>query len=610
MARPVPLTLHLALLAFLACCNTAPVLAQTRAFPLDALVVTAARSPQPIADLVADVTVIDADEIARAGAQSLAELLRRVPGVEIVMNGGPAATSGVFLRGANTNQTLVLIDGLRVGSSTSGTAALEAIPLDAIDHIEILRGPASNLYGADAIGGVIQVFTRRGGDSLAAHASAGYGSWRTSAVSGGASGGSGGWRFGLDGGHKQSAGFNAIANPDNPSFNSDRDGYRQDDAAGNLAYRFAPEQEWSARFLRSRLDAQFDAGPGFDDRTITTVESYALAGRNRLTPFWTSRIEAAETGDRSDSRTGFGPSRFTTRQRLYAWQSDFALPRGALALALERREERVGGDAGFAVTSRDTDAVVGVYRLNEGGQALQVNLRLDDSTQYGTRTTGALAYGYRLSPAWRASASYGTAFKAPTFNDLYFPGFSNPELRPETAKSAEAALRYAQDGIAAGIVAYRNRVRDLIVFQCDANFDCAPQNVATATLQGITLEASVYRGQTAIVASVDLQRPQDDASGHLLPRRARRHAALSVGRPIGPVELTAQLTLSSARFDDAANTRRMGGYALLDLVAEWPFEPHWTAFARLGNLLDKRYELAADYRTPGANVFAGIKWLY
>ncbi|HKW81217.1 MAG TPA: TonB-dependent receptor plug domain-containing protein, partial [Casimicrobiaceae bacterium] len=152
MARPVPLTLHLALLAFLACCNTAPVLAQTRAFPLDALVVTAARSPQPIADLVADVTVIDADEIARAGAQSLAELLRRVPGVEIVMNGGPAATSGVFLRGANTNQTLVLIDGLRVGSSTSGTAALEAIPLDAIDHIEILRGPASNLYGADAIG--------------------------------------------------------------------------------------------------------------------------------------------------------------------------------------------------------------------------------------------------------------------------------------------------------------------------------------------------------------------------------------------------------------------------------------------------------------------------
>ena len=589
---------------------SAPARAQQRAWPLDALVVTATRSPQAMADLVADVTVIDADAIAQAGAQSLAELLRRVPGVEIVMNGGPAATSGVFLRGANTNQTLVLIDGLRVGSSTSGTAALEAIPLDTIDHIEILRGPASNLYGVDAIGGVIQVFTRRGGDALAAHASVGYGTWRTSAVSAGGSAASGGWRVALDGGHRQSAGFNAITDPANVSFNPDRDGYRQDDAAGSIAYRFAPEQELSARFLKSRLDAQFDAGPGFDDRTITTVESYALASRNRLAAFWTSRIEAAETGDRSDSRTGFGPSRFSTRQRLYSWQSDFALPRGALALALERREERVGGDAGFAVTSRDTNAAVGVYRLTEGDQALQVNLRIDDSTQYGSRTTGALAYGYRLSPAWRASASYGTAFKAPTFNDLYFPGFSNPGLRPETAKSAEVALRYAQDGVAAGIVGYRNRVRDLIVFQCDADFNCSPQNVASATLQGITLEAGVYRSGTAIVASVDLQRPQDDASGHLLPRRARRHAALSLEHPLGPVRLTAQVTLSSARFDDAADTRRMGGYALVDLVAEWPFETRWTAFARLGNVFDKRYELAADYRTPGANVFAGIKWRY
>ena len=129
---------------------------------IDSLVITAARWPQSSSELIADVTVIGREEIARAGTQSLAQLLQRVPGVEIVMNGGPASTSGIFLRGANTNQTLVLIDGQRVGSSTSGTAALEAIPLDTIDRIEILRGPASNLYGADAIGGVVQVFTRKG----------------------------------------------------------------------------------------------------------------------------------------------------------------------------------------------------------------------------------------------------------------------------------------------------------------------------------------------------------------------------------------------------------------------------------------------------------------
>jgi vitamin B12 transporter len=598
-------------IAALACCAaSATAQPEPAAVALDSLVITAARAPQPWSELVADVTVIGPEDIARAGAQSLAELLRRVPGVEIIMNGGPASTSGVFLRGANSNQTLVLIDGLRVGSSTSGTAALEAIPLDQIDHIEILRGPASNLYGADAIGGVIQVFTRRGGDALAAHASAGYGTHRNGAVSGGVSAAAGAWRYAFDAGHAQSAGFNAIANPANVSFDDDRDGYRRDDAGGSIAYAFAPDQELSARFLKSRLNAQFDAGPGFDDRTVTTVESYALASRNRLTSYWTSRLEAGATGDQSDTQTAFGPSRFTTRQRLFAWQSDLVLPRGALALALERREERVGGDTDFAVTSRNTNAVVGVYRLAEGPQALQLNLRRDDSTQFGARTTGAAAYGYRFAPRWRASASYGTAFKAPTFNDLYFPGFSNPELRPETARNAELALRYASDAVAAGIVAYRNRVRDLIVFQCDAVSNCSPQNVADATLQGVTLELSLDVGGTTARASVDLQQPQDDATGHLLPRRARRHAALALEHGLGPVRLSAELIASSERFDDAANARRLGGYALLNLVAEWPFGPRWTAFARLDNALDKHYELAADYNTTGAAVFAGLRWQY
>jgi vitamin B12 transporter len=607
---PFPTRYLLATLVLACFASIAQAQQDSGALTLDSLVVTAARWPQTPAELVADVTVIGAEEIARAGAQSLAELLRRVPGVEIVMNGGPASTSGVLLRGANSNQTLVLIDGQRVGSSTSGTAALEAIPIDAIDHIEILRGPASNLYGADAIGGVIQVFTRNGGDAFAAHASAGYGTYRTSAASGGVSGATGAWRYALNVGHRQSDGFNAIANPANFSFNDDRDGYRGDDASGSVSLRLAPEQELSVQFLKSRLDAQFDAEPGFDDRTITTVDSLALASGNRLTGWWTSRLEAGQTDDISDSRTGFGPGRFTTRQRLYLWQNDFLLPQGSLGLAVERREERVGGDAAFAISSRNTNAAVGVYRLAEGPHAVQLNLRRDDSTQFGARTTGALAYGYGFAPGWRASASYGTAFKAPTFNDLYYPGFSNPDLKPETARNAEVALRYASDALAAGIVAYRNRVRDLIVFECDADFNCAPQNVAAATLQGVTLDMRFRRGATVATASVDLQRPQDDASGLLLPRRARQHAALAVERPLGPVQLRAELSASSARFDDAANTRRMGGYALLNLLVEWPFEARWTAFARLDNLLDKHYELAADYRTAGATVFAGVRWRY
>ena len=598
--------------AALAAACTLPVDAQpaTGAALLEPLFVTAARSAQALTDLIADVTVIGPDEIARAGAQSLAELLARQPGVEITQNGGPGSTSAVFLRGANRGHTLVLIDGLRVGSSTVGSTSLEAIPLAEIERIEILRGPASSLYGADALGGVIQVFTRRGGNALAANASAGYGSYSTGVIGGGMSSGYDRWRFALQAGHRQSDGFNAIGNPANFSYNPDRDGYRDDSASGSLSFRFAPEQGLSAQFLRSRLNAQFDAGPGFDDRTITTVESCAVASRNRLSSFWTSRLEAGEGSDDSVSETGFGPSRFKTRQRQYTWQNDFALPRGALSLAAERREERVDTDAGFAVTSRNTNAGVVVYQLREGPHALQANLRHDESSQFGGRTTGALAYGYTIATGLRASASYGTAFKAPTFNDLYFPNFSNPDLKPETAHSAEVALRYAAANLAAGVVAYRNRVRELIVFQCDVNFNCAPQNVANATLEGATLELEARFANTRVKASVDLQRPEDDATGNLLPRRARRHGALAVTHAVGQATLGAELVVSSSRFDDAANTRRMGGYALANFSIEYSPAARWTLFARLDNAFDKRYELAADYNTARASGFVGVRYAY
>jgi vitamin B12 transporter len=577
---------------------------------IEPMFVTAARSPQPLAELIADVTIIGPEEIARAGAQSLAELLSGVPGVEIAMNGGPGSTSSVFLRGANRGHTLVLIDGLRIGSSTDGATALEAIPLEQIDHIEILRGPASSLYGADAIGGVIQIFTRRSDGAFSANASAGYGTYRSALASGGVAGGDGPWRFALQAGVRKSAGFNAIGNPDNFSYNPDRDGYRDDSASGSVAFRFAPDQELSAQFLRSRENAQFDAGPGFDDRTITTLSSYSIASRNRLASFWMSKLEAGEGDDDSLTQTGFGPSRFKTRQRQYTWQNDFALAQGALAVAFERREEHVDGDAGFPVTERNTNAVVGVWQWRDGPQALQANLRHDDSSQFGGRTTGALAYGYALGGGFRMSASYGTAFKAPTFNDLYFPGFSNPALRPETAHSAEAALRYAAGGLSAGVVAYRNRVRDLIVFECDAAFNCAPQNVADATLEGVTLELEARRAEFVIRASADFQRPEDDASGNLLPRRARRHASIGAAQSWGALRVGAELIASSERFDDAANTRRMGGYATVNLTADYALAAGWTLFARFDNALDKHYELAADYNTPGASVFAGVRYRY
>jgi vitamin B12 transporter len=579
---------------------------------IDSVAVTATRSAQPIADVLADITLIDADEIARAGAQSLTELLQRQPGVEIVQNGGPGAVSGLFLRGANRGQTLVLIDGVRVASSTAGATSLEAIPLDQIERIEILRGPASSLYGADAIGGVVQVFTRRGSGAINGNASAGYGTYRTWDAKAGINAGTGPVQFAVQASTKESNGFNAIANPANFLYNPDADGYTNQSVSASLGVNWAPEQTLSAQYVRSRLNNQFDGGPDYDDRTITAAQSWVVTSRNRLAQTWVSRLSAGEGLDDSRSQTGFGTYPYRTTQRQYAWQNEFALPGGMLTAGVERRDERVTTDAAFATTARTTNSLFGVYQLRLDAHALQANLRRDYASQYGSQTTGAIAYGYRISPAWRITAGYSTGFKPPSFNDLYYPDFSNPNLEPETSRNLEAGVYWTSSiggaALEARAIAYRNRVSKLIVFQCDALFNCAPHNVDEAALEGVTLGFEA-RGESGgvLTASVDLQSPEDDRTGNLLPRRARRHGAVGIRHPWGPVRLGAELVASSLRYDDPANLVRMGGYAIMNLTAEWTVSPGWSLFARADNVFDRYYELAAGYATGGATVFVGVR---
>jgi len=598
----------------LASTSTVAQIAHPASTTLDPVVVTAARAAQPIADALADVTVIGADEILRSGVQSLAELLQRQPGVEIVQNGGPGSVAGALLRGANRGQTLVLIDGLRAGSSSAGSTTLEAIPLDQIDRIEILRGPASSLYGADAIGGVIQVFTKRPqGTALTPNFSAGYGTYNTGTVSAGLAGTSGPVRYALQVGGRTSDGFNAIVNPDNYSFNPDRDGLSTANLSANLVWTWASGQELSLQYFGNRLNSQFDGGaPYFDDRTITTVQTWSASSRNRVNDVWTSLLTAGQGSDNSESQTSYGNSMFKTTQRQYFWQNDFTLPMGALGVIFERREEHLATDADFATTQRDTNSATGVYQLRVDAFSLQANLRRDDSNQYGGKTTGGLALGYKLSPAWRMTAGYSTGFKAPSFNDLYYPGYSNPGLVPETSRNVEVGIYWM--GAAGEVrwearaIGYRNEVSQLIVFECDASFNCAPQNVDRATLEGATLGLDLNWRDTLVTASLDLQNPTDDATGKLLPRRARTHGAVQAQQQAGPVQLGLEFVASSLRYDDAADTVKMGGYGIVNLTAEWAFAKGFTLLLRGNNVLNKNYQLAADFATGGSTVYASLRW--
>ncbi len=262
------------------------------------------------------------------------------------------------------------------------------------------------------------------------------------------------------------------------------DGYSNQSVSANVGVTFAPGQEARAQYFRSRLNNQFDGSANFDDRTITTAEMWQVQSRNRLASFWVSQLSAAQGTDDSQTQMADGTSPFKTTQRQYTWQNEFALPLGALTAGYERREERLATDLAFATTSRDTDSVFGLYQLRVDAQAVQANLRHDESSQYGGQTTGAIAYSYRPSPSWRLTAGYSTGFKAPSFNDLYFPNFSNPNLAPETSRNVEGGVYWngavAGAAVEARVIGYRNRISQLIVFQCDADFRYARRRTWTA----------------------------------------------------------------------------------------------------------------------------------
>jgi vitamin B12 transporter len=447
------------------------------------------------------------------------------------------------------------------------------------------------------------------------HASAGYGTYHTQQYTAGIGGGTGDTTFNVNAGYLSSRSFSAIEDPTSPFFNSDRDGYRNKSATARLAHRFTPDHELGGTFFWSEGRTHFDEGPTFDAYNDQTLMAYGVYSRNRFLPAWQSQLRVGQGIDDLTAVSSF-PGVFKTVQDQVSWQNDLATPVGDVLLAAEYLEQRVSGTTSFPVDARTIWSVLGGYTGRSGPVTLQANLRLDDNSQFGDKTTGAVGYAYGFAPGWRVSASYGTAFKAPTFDELYFPplfgcpAFGNPNLRPESSENVEAGVRYEGGGHAAGVIVYQNRVRDLIVAaSIPGNPDCSrAENVDEAEITGVTLTYGLVLGEWTVRASADFQNPEDRTTGRQLPRRAREHGAVSVARRLGAWTAGVEVIASGKRYDDTANTRQLDGYALVNVFGEYRLAAGWTLFARVNNLLDKDYQLVRGFATPGFNVFAGIRY--
>jgi vitamin B12 transporter len=583
---------------------------------VDAVVVTASRTEQRIRDAIPHTTVITQKDIRDSQAIDLPSLLRREAGFEYSQNGGVGATTGVFMRGGRSAQTLILVDGVRVEDAAFGTTAIQHIMLDEVDRIEIVRGNVSSLYGSGAIGGVVQVFTKRGSGVPAASGEAMYGSRNTSRLRAGYGGSVGDTRFNVSASRFDTKGFSSIDTRLAPGANPDPDGYRNESVSANLSQRLSARHEVGASLYRSNGRLDYDNAFGTPAQTNQSAQDLGASQVYWSAQFlerWKSRLSAGEGTDyRTDLRNGAFNNSSNTRSRQLVWDNELRVaPSHQVTLGLESLRQKLQ-NSGLSIPQRARDAGIARagYLGRLGNHSLQLNLRTEDYSDFGKANTHFAGYGFDLTDAWRLTASTSTAFRAPTFVDLY--GFGgNAALRPERARTNELGVQWAPGPDRVRVVAFGTRYEDAITFDNATN---TVRNVRRASVSGIE---SSYTGRLAgfdVRAALTVQDPvEQEPGGQELAavRRAKKYGSLAAYRSFGRLRLGGELLGSAERPDTnivTAARLQNAGYAVLNFSARYEHDKHVFFGARLENALDEKYQLVHGFNTPGRGIFLTAGW--
>lgn len=594
---------------------------------LDEIVVTAARMPQPLGQSLAHTTVISQKEIRASQAADLPSLLRQMAGVEIYQSGGIGKQSSLFVRGTNSSHALVLLDGVRIGSATSGMTAIDQLMLDQVERIEIVRGNVSSLYGSEGIGGVIQIFTRRGKGTPALNASAGLGTHNTRRAAAGFGGEVGSTFFDVQLSNLKSDGVSSIKTSLVPTVNPDKDGYDNTSLSASVRHDFNGDHRLSASLFESRADSLNDNSFGLPtdvNKSRANIRKVALVSDNRFGDAWQSRLQLSQGMDDTQNFLNGVPdvvlgAQFKTTSDQIVWQNTLQLgERNMLNIGIEQLKQRVSSSTTFTRTSRTDDSLFSGYTGVYGAHQVQLNLRHDRYSDFGDADTALLGYGYDFNNTWRVTASTGTAFKAPTLNDLFYPfvnygwGFSyagNPNLKPERSRSNELGLHYAADNQRADIVYFDNRIRDLIV---NNNLPASTMiNLGEARIDGAEMVYAGQYGGTEVRAALTLQNPRDNQTGQVLLRRAKSFSNIVMVRQFGTWRVGGEWQHSGTRSDVDINTfarTTLASYDVANLTVGYALDKQLQVSLRVDNLFGRDYMLAHGYNTPGRTLFVGLNY--
>ncbi len=560
-------------------------------------------------------SVFSRADIERLQPSSVADLLRRVPGVQMTQNGGPGSTSGLYIRGTKSAQSLVLVDGQRIGSASAGGSPLEYLSIEQIERVEVLRGSRSAVYGSDAIGGVVQIITRRGAEQgLSPRLRIGYGTHNTVERSLGLSGGDQDSRFSLNASADDTGGINRSYVDQSPD--NDRDAYRNNAFSANFSHRFNERLEGGFSVLDQRGESEYDLGwNGQYPYADYQVSSYSGFLTTQANDVWKTRVELGHSENRSVERYDDvqDSSPFNTYRDTAAWLNTLELGDGhSLIAGADWYTDSLHSNTQYSEDSRWNQGLIVQHNFRGERFSSELGLRHDKNEQFGSTNTFSGALTYALNSANDLILSYAEGFRAPTFNDLYWPGGGNPTLEPETSKSYELQWRSQ--------LAEKTRL-ETSLYRTDLHNAIAgwpAQNVNQARINGVeaALQQELLGWQAAL--GVSLIDPRDRDTGQVLSRRAKRTLNLDLDRQFGAISVGAGWQAISRSYDDEANRREIAGHGVLNLRSAWQATPEVSLGLKVDNVLDQAYSSAqyrigwpaeySTYREAGRTALASVTW--
>jgi vitamin B12 transporter len=579
----------------------------------DEIVVTPTRSPQRLSDTLAATTVLTNKDIDASGAIDLPGLLQGLTGVEISQTGGFGSQSAVRLRGAEADHTLVLVDGLRMSSVSTGTTAIEHLALDGIERIEIVRGNVSSVYGSEALGGVVHILTRRGRGGVKPRVSAALGTDSFSTVSAALAGElQPGLSLLFSAGHTRSGGFSAVKGQFIPApfvFSAadvDDDESRNTHFNLRLAQQIHDRLSWGISALQSRAEVEYDGSTA--NHAAQDLAGYSLYVEGKPGNFVTTRLTIGRSTDElNNDLNGNAADHYHSLLNQLHWENTLLIGQHSLRFGVEAQDQELESNQVYSKTERHAVSAYAGVSMKSGSHHLDASLRHDRYSDFGGHTTGRLAYGYALTPSLRLHGAVGTAYKAPTFNDLYldFPPFyfSNPNLDPERSKSAEVGFMYSAGGQFLQATLFASRTEDMIAI--DPLGFATTVNLDEGRNHGLEV---AWNGRVAWLqarASLTLQDPEDGNTGQPLLRRAQRFGSIALSDRMGKVGWHAEMVAAGPHPDVHVThfTRTtVPGYASLNLAADYALAKGWKLSGHVLNVMNAEYSLVHGYATPGRNL--------